>query len=387
MKRIEHALFLVLAGLLALFLLLFPVLTGDTIAHLFSKRAGHDPGNFALIFYLEVSRGVTTAIALIAVLVLLIRSSARADARALTLFLLFIALTYEKVFGGTGYPGPMQERVTVWLLENGVSRPTLAWLFGPVPWSIWLALAAILRFSVVFPRPPLSPGIIDASGVHDRQGMMRGAGMAGTDIGAVFRAISKRLLAAGAFKPIPLWTAAVALIVVTTLLDRTGRIVLFATTASLVSALAITNLRASYSVVAPKEKERMRWLTLGFLTAAALFLVASLPVLVVNDPIAAVPALVLLMIAPGVAMVGLAMAVIYEGPIEAARLLDRLPEATGVAFVLLLVFTTITYGLSAAGVNGGFALAAGAVIVAILLEPARVVVRRLVNRILERPAA
>ena len=386
MKRLEHLLFLILAGSLTLFLMLFPAITADSIAHLFSKRPGLDPGNFALIFYLELSRGITTVVALIAVLVLLVKSSGAADARALTLFLIFVALTYEKVFGGTGYPGPMQERATLWMLENGMSRATLAWIFGPVPWSIWLALAAILRFSVVFPRPPLSPGIIDASARHDRKGMMRGAGVAGTDVGAVFRGISKRLLAAGAFKPVPLWAAAIALIVATTVLGRTARITLFAVVASVVTALAITNLRASYNVVEPREKERMRWLTLGFLGAAALFLVASLPVLLVDNQIATVPALVLLMIAPAVVMICMAMSVIYEGQLDAAELLERLPEATGVAFVLLLIFTLVATALAASGADGGIVAAAAAATVLLFWKPVRALVSRAVNRVLERPA-
>ena len=386
MKRLEHLAFVALAALLLLLLALFPLLTADSIAKLLSRRAGLEAGNFALIFYLEVSRAFTTLVAVIAVLTLLIRSSRAADARALTLFLLFIGLTYEKIFGGTGYPGPMQEALTRWLLDHGVPRSGLMWLFGPVPWSIWLALAAIMRFSVVFPRPPLSAEIIDASAAHDRKGMMRGAGVAGMDIGAGFRRISKTLLASGAFKPIPLWATAILLIVLTTVLDDTARLIVFATAASLVFALVITNLRASYNVVAPEEKARMRWLALGFLAAGALFVLASVPLLFIDNPVTTVSALVLIMIAPAVIMICMAMAVIYQGPADAGTFLERLPGWTAHWFALSLIFALVSAMLRGAGTGGGLSILAGLVAAGALFKPTRLMTGRAVNRILERPA-
>ena len=386
MKRLERGGFLVIAGLLMLLLALFPLLTLDSIGKLLSRRAFLDPGNFALIFYLEVSRVFTTVVALIAGLVLMARSSNESDGRALTLFLLFIGLTYEKVFGGTGFPGPMQEAFTLWLLGHGVSRGALLWLFGPVPWTIWLALAAMMRFSVVFPRPPLSADIIDASAAHDRKGMMRGSSVAGLDIGLVLRRISKRLLAMGAFRPLPVWSAAIALIVVTTVIGRGGRIALFGIAASLVAALVITNLRASYNVVTPEEKARMRWLMLGCLTALSLFLVASVPVLFLDDPVATVPALALLTIAPAAIMVSMAVAVIYEGPTDARDLLDRLPGWTARAFALLLVFGLATTFFRAAGMSSGLAILLAAGLALALFKPLRLVTSLAVTRILERPA-
>ena len=82
MKRLEHVAFLVLAVALLLLLALFPFLTADSLTKLFSRRAGLEAGNFALIFYLEASRAFTTLVVVVAVFVLLIRSSRAADARA-----------------------------------------------------------------------------------------------------------------------------------------------------------------------------------------------------------------------------------------------------------------------------------------------------------------
>lgn len=389
MKKLEHGAFGVLAAVLLLFLAIFPLLTFDAVGKLLSRIATLEPGNLVLLLYLELSRAFTTIIAVVAALVLVIRSSRNADARALALFLIFSALTYEKIFGTTGYPGPFQERLTFALLNAGVSRSFLLWLFGPVPWSLWLAIAAALRFSVVFPHPPLSAEAIEESGLHDRRGMMRGAGVAGLDIGAGFRVVAKKTLKLGALRPLPLWSAAVLLIVITTLLTRNARIVLFAIAASLVTALAITNLRASYNVVTETEKKRMRWLMLGFAIGAALFVVAALPLLFFDDPIANIPALVLLMVAPAVIMVCMAMGVLYKGPADAGEALPRVPGAAALACVILLVFVAALTALNTVaarmGVSRGLAVLGALLITALLYEPLRKSTARVVNKILERP--
>ncbi|HEX6066627.1 MAG TPA: hypothetical protein VFZ04_20475 [Longimicrobiales bacterium] len=321
MTRFQHIGFLVLAILLLLFLAIFPVLTIDAIGKLLTRAAQLERGNLVLVLYLELSRAFTTLTAVLTALFLVLRSAREPDGRALALFLIFSALTYEKIFGATGYPGPLQEKFTLALLDAGVPRGVLYWLFGSVPWSLWLALAAIMRFSVVFPRPPLSAEAIDASGAQDRRGMLRGSGIAGFDIGAGLRSISKRALRAGAFRPVPIWLAAGALIVITTLLTSTVRLAAFAITATAVTALAITNLRASYRVVAEREKVRVRWLLLGFAIAGAFFVLASLPLLISEHPLVTVPALVLLMLAPAAIMVCGAMAVLYRGALDPRGLL------------------------------------------------------------------
>ena len=389
MKRGAHAGFLIIATLLLIFLGIFPFLTFDAIGKLLSRMAALEPGNFLLVLYLELSRAFTTIVALFAAVSLVLKSKRGADARALALFLIFIALTYEKIFGTTGYPGPLQEKLAEALLGAGIRQDTLIWLFGPVPWSLWLALAALLRFSVVFPNPPLSPAAIDESGKHDRRGMLRGAGIAGLDIGAAFRGVSKRGLTIGAFRPVPLWTVAIILVVLTTITSATTRIVAFAIAAAIVTSLAITNLRASYNVVADTEKARMRWLVLGFSIGAAIFMIASLPLLFFDDPMASVPALVLLMVAPAVVMVCLAVAVLYDGPVDAGQVLYRLPGMAALGLTLMLVFALATTALSPVtarmGMSRSLALLGALAITALLAEPLRRATDRSVTRILERP--
>jgi hypothetical protein len=389
MKRFEHIGFLLIATVLLLLLAIFPILTFDAVGKLLSRIAALEPGNLVLLLYLELSRAFTTIVAIGAALYLVMRSSRHADGRALALFLMFSALTYEKIFGTTGYPGPLQEKFTIALLNAGVSRDFLLWLFGPVPWSLWLALAAALRFSVVFPHPPLSAEAIDDSGRTDRRGMLRGAGVAGLDIGAAFRGVAKRALQIGALRPLPLWTSAVLLIVVTTLVGPGARAALFAIAASLVTALAITNLRASYNVIDEAEKKRMRWLMLGFAIGGSLFLIAALPLLFFDDPVANIPALVLLMVAPTIIMVCMALGVVYKGPADAGEMLERVPGAAALALVVLLVFAVTLTSLSAlatrVGLSRSLVVLATLVITALLFEPLRRGTERMVNRILERP--
>ena len=139
--------------------------------------------------------------------------------------------------------------------------------------------------------------------------MLRGSAFAGQDIGAGFREVSKRGLAAGAWEPRPLWTGAFVLIVVTTILNSAAGIMLIAAGAMVVTALVITNLRASYRVVLPEEKKAIRWLWLGFMTAAILFAAGAAPLLFMDSVAATVTALVLLTLGPAAAMICMAMAV------------------------------------------------------------------------------
>jgi hypothetical protein len=391
MRQLQYIGFLLIAIVLLLLLAVFPVLTIDAIGRLIARIRGLEPANFILVLYLELSRAFTTVVALLAALSLVIRSSRAADSRALALFLIFSALTYEKIFGTTGYPGPLQSKLTISLLNLGVDSSTLVWLFGPVPWSVWLALAAALRFSVVFPRPPLSAEAIDESGRHDRRGALRGAGLAGLDIGAAFRTIAKSGLRAGVFRPLPLWTAALVMTAITTVISDSARLILFATAASLVTALAITNLRASYNVVAETEKARMRWLILGFSIGGALFLIAALPLLFFNNTFATVPALVLLMLAPAIIVVCMALGVLYTGPVDAREPLRLVPGHGALVMMIVMVFavaTTLLTGLAdRIDMGRGLALLGAVLLTALLVAPLRKVTQRLVNRVLERPGA
>ena len=388
MTKTQRTAFTVVVIILFAFLALFPVLTLDAVSKLMARVALMEPGNFLLVLYLELSRAFTTIIALITAFVLVLRSSKDADGRSLALFLIFIALTYEKISAVIVYPGPLQVKMVTALLEAGVTRPVLTWIFGPVPWTLWFALAAMLRFSVVFPRPPLSAEAIDASGLNDRRGMMRGSGVAGLDIGAAFRDFAKRGLARGAFKALPLYGAALVMVVVTTFTTSAVRTALLAIAALVAVALAVTNLRASYNIVVESERRGARWLLLGFAAGSAIFLIASVPLLFFDNTMANVPALMLLMLAPATIMICMAMGVVYNGGMDAETYLKRLPGNAVFVLAVLLLFAVTTSLL--ARLTGGTQMSAslallGAVIItAFSLEPLRRLTDRAMARVLER---
>ena len=388
MKQFQRVAFIIVVAVLLAFVALFPLLTLDAVSKLMTRVAQMEPGNFLLILYLELSRAFTTIIAFVTAVILVIRSSRNADGRSLALFLIFIALTYEKISAVTVYPGPLQVKMVTAMLDAGFSRASLTWLFGPVPWTFWFALAALLRFSVVFPNPPLSAEAIDASGLHDRRGMMRGSGVAGADIGAAFRNVAKKALALGAFKPIPLYTAATVMAAVTTVTSAATRIMLLSIAALLAVALAVTNLRASYNIVVEDERRRARWLLLGFATGGAIFMIASLPLLFFDNTMANVPALMLLMLAPATIMICMAMGVLYRGSMDAELLLKRLPETAAFVLAVLLLFAVTTSLLTrltgGTQMSAALALLGAVIITAFSLTPLRRLSERAMARVLER---
>jgi hypothetical protein len=390
MRRLATTGFVILAVLLLALLALFPLLTLDTLRALIARVALLEAGNFMLLFYLETARLCTTVVALVAAAVLVMRTAHTAEGRALALFLIFAALTYEKLFAGSVYPGPFQERLTIMLLDAGVSRAMLTWLFGTTLWSLWLALAAALRFSVVFPRD-VTPAAIDLSGTHDRRGMLRGAAAAGLDIGALFRGLAKNALQSGALGAVPVWLVAIVVAIGATYASESIRTVTTAVLATLVAGVVITNVRASYAVGNEPERARIRLLVLGFSLGGALFLVASLPALFFSAPLATVPALLLLMLAPATLMVCLALSVLYHGSFDTERLLRLLPELAAFALTLLLVFAAATTLLLQLATPIGFgrplAVLGALLVTAVLLQPLRQVTQRTVNRVLERPQA
>ena len=133
----------------------------------------------------------------------------------------------------------------------------------------------------------------------------------------------------------------------------------------------------------------MRWLVFGFAAGFAIAMIAALPLLFFDNPVANVPALVLLMVAPAVVMICMAVAVLYSGAVDAAMLLQRLPGAAALAMMVLLVFalstTLLTQLTESAGITPALALLGAVVVTALLYEPLRRVTGRVVARLLERP--
>src|SRR5688572_27925241 len=265
----RRAVFIVLAALSFAYALIFPLLTIDSLVLLFSRPQAYETGNFLLILFLEVTRLFTTLVGIGVAAYLLIRASRRDEGRALAIFLLFATITYEKVLGG-GVIGTVQDSAARALIAGGVPGALLKLLFGAHVWTAWVAIAALLRFSAVFPRP-LQAEALAASGREDRRGFLRGSAVAGADIGASFRALSGWLLARKAFSPVPLAGFALLMAALNVLLAGRLHALVFWAAAVLALFVAITNVRAAYLVADNEGRSRTAWITLGLVLGLFMF--------------------------------------------------------------------------------------------------------------------
>lgn len=322
MSNLYRAGFYLLAAVLSLLLCLFVVFGVDTLSALLERSRAIESGALALLIYLESSKAVIIALAVLTAGWLIVRAGNTADGRAFTLFLLFGAFTFHKALSASSFPGPLQESTAIAL--SGLPVEVRKWLFGGLLWTVWPALAAAVRLSIVYTRPPLTAQRIDESGAFDRRGMMRGQGLAGLDVGAALRRISTSALRAGWFEPGPLVLFSVAMIAVMTLLPGTARLLLSCMVAGVLIAVAMTNLRAAYLAASDGERARMGWLVLGGVLGAGLAVLAAAPLLVLNAAWVQIPALVLLMLAPAALMVCLAIGVMYRGGQDPRHLVRRL---------------------------------------------------------------
>lgn len=290
---------------------LFPVLSVDVLMRLFARFGHQDRANLALLVFFESTRFLRSGIALALVMLLLGRRVEFRYARALVLFLLFGALAYAMTFGGGGYVGPFQEWLTVTLREAGLSRAVLHTLFGYGWWPTWLALGALLRFSVLFPKP-LEAGWINESGRADRAGFMRGVPGAGLDVGAATRATLLRAVQRGWLNAGPVWiicgAAALASIALRT---HPARQLLWLPLLFGVG-LVITALRAGFVAGDELERRQIRWLGRGALAGMLFFLAAGVVGLFGDGPAVAVGVFLLLTVAPGTLVAALAVAVLLD---------------------------------------------------------------------------
>lgn len=289
---------------------LFPVLSVDVMTRLLARLGHQDRANLALLTLFESTRALRSVFALTLVALLFGRHMGRRDARALVLFLLFGAVAYSITFRGGPYVGPFQEWLTVTLLDLGVSRPVLYTLFGDAWWQTWFALAALLRFSVLFPRP-LDIEWIHESGREDRAGLMRGVPGAGVDVGAASRAALHRAIQRGWLNAAPVWSVAALAALISILLQQSPARPLLWIPLLFGAGLVITALRAGYVAGNESERGSIRWLGRGALGALILHLAAGM-VAILNGPIAAAGVSLLLTIAAGTLIGAFAMAVLHE---------------------------------------------------------------------------
>jgi hypothetical protein len=388
----RRALFKFFVIVVLVYAAIFPLLTVDTLMKLLGKASIFEAGNLLLLVYLELGRLITSIVGIGLAIYLLRRASSQPDARALALFLLFSTITYEKAFGGSGYPGDAQQKLVTGLLEAGMARGVLTVLFGPQAWTLWPAAAALLRFSAVFPRP-LEPATLAASGADDRRGMLRGSGVAGADIGGAFRSLSQRLLGAGAFATSSLIAFALIMIAVHAALLNAGipGLLVLVTVAAIAVCIAVTNIRAAYVAADGTDRVRATWIAEGFVIAVFMFLVSTALLALAPATVTRMLAFVLIMLLPAAVMACLTISVLDQGELDSGDAIAKTVRlgtvALAVAVVFGVLFSLLGWLAPRFGISHALASGAAVVITAIGFPLVSKTADRIRSRILERPDA
>jgi hypothetical protein len=384
-RRVLYGIF---AILVLVYAAIFPLLTMDTLVKVTGRASIFEAGNLMLLVYLELGRLITSIVGIGLAVYLLMRASSQPDARALALFLLFVTITYEKAFGGSGYPGDVQQRVVSGLLSAGVSRTVLTVLFGPQSWTLWPALAALLRFSVVFPRD-LAPITLEASGANDRRGMLRGSGVAGLDIGASFRQLSKRLLQSGALSVRGLTAFAIIMIAVHVALQGTAGALALVVIAAIAVCIAVTNVRAAYVAADGTDRVRATWIAEGFVVAVFVFLISTALLALAPATGTRMLAFVLIMLLPAAVMACLTISVLDRGELDSSDAIHETVRLGTIALAVAIVFGVLFTGLRwlapRFGMSHALASLAAVVITAVGFQFISRMADRIRRRILERP--
>ncbi len=310
-------------------------------------------------------------------LLLLWKASHKADGRALTLFLGFLAVFWGSLFRFIEVDAaPDEVSVNLNYGSQWVSQTAIAaWLF---------ATAAFLRFSALFPRPLTADRLRPAKRFH-----------------------FLRRLRVALLRPWPVWTGTIVAYVivqyapslVARLLGADGAQRLAETQSvmgtvylsmvavgylvipAIAIVLGVRNLRASYRRAPDDERRRMLWVVMGFSVAAWLIVLAIGSVILLGrldtPQILSIITPVLFVLAPLMLVIGSALGVLYHGAIDPALAVRR-STLYGVAGVVgIVIFAGIENALSALVERGlalpGFVgpLIAGGIVAAVLIPVQR----------------
>jgi hypothetical protein len=281
----DAAAFRFASGALLIYLGVFALLSADVLVRIFLMRDRlPNASDAAILMALELARLLTTGL-IIVLAAIAARRSRRAATRTFTFLLIFLGVWYTKAFAFENFPGHLQEWIALRLFGWGVPLAATQFIFGSPVWALWLALGALLRMSVTWPRP-LDARRIAESGGRDRTGLLRSVSLAGADVGAAFRNAAVRLLEGGWLRARFVWPIVAVAGTLSTFIGS-GRVdaqsVIMTTARTLLIALfftgfalAVTNLRAAYQVARRRQRWSVMWLMQGALTAAAAFLVSGL---------------------------------------------------------------------------------------------------------------
>jgi hypothetical protein len=177
--------------------LIFVALSIDVLARVWTSRFQFEtPIDVVVLLYFEGTRALITVAGLVVATVAYLRARQHPALGWLGLGLAFATIAYTKAAGFDAFPGAAQHDIATALIAARVPRWLLLVVFGQPEWALWLALAALLAFARLYPRP-LAPDQVTRRSARPRTGTMRSVALAGTDVGALARTAAQGALARG----------------------------------------------------------------------------------------------------------------------------------------------------------------------------------------------
>jgi len=361
-------LFRLLAGGLVLAAVAHVVTLWPRVASLASDAGPH---GWIVVAVFAVS-AITALAACGLALLLLWRVPDRPDARALTLFLAFLAIFWGSVFRFLHVEWAA-DGLSISLSYGG------GWVSDTALASFLLALAAFLRFSALFPRPLTLDRLRPSSGPR----LLRAARLATLRPGAAWGGAAALLLVLNFLPDLVAWatgspaSAAAAFLAIMLLL--TGF-------AGIAMVLGARNLLDSYRSATPGERKRILWLVSGFSAAAWMLIgAAALMAVAVTLDVAGTAAVVVvalaLVLAPLVVVFSAATGILYSGALEPGLALRRSTLYGLLGVIGLVAYTAMETALSElverwVPLPGFVGPVVAGVLVALVLIPLRKVVAR-----------
>jgi hypothetical protein len=325
-----------------------------------------------------------TALVACALAALLVWKAAdRADARALTLFLCFLAIFWGSLF-----------RFLEVTVGEGTVSASLSygdgWVSRTASFGFVLAVAAFVRFSALFPRP-LAADRLPPARRFPALRRLRAAFLSApvvwgvTAVALILLELAPPVLARLAGVPD---TGAGAPAFVPAMIG----LALFTYVALPLAAFALgtRNLRASYRSASADERRRILWVVAGFAVSAwlilgALGLLFAIAALDVQLEALGVVVPVAIFIAPLVLVTCAAIGILRSGAVDPALVLRRSTVYGALGVLAVIAFASLENALSALvearlglpGVIGS--MIAGALVAAVLI-PVRAPLQRMVAR-------
>lgn len=327
--------FMRIASILVLaFLVLFLILSIDSLVRLWSARRGMDNSfEAATVLSYQFAHAVITLIG-IALSARVFRRAQPPGAAAFAWMLAFLTLWYTKTFGFANFPGAFQSWLAEHLSAAGLARNAAILIFGAPAWAAWLALGAALRVSVCYPRQ-ITPDDIAAPGARDRRGLMRSVALAGLDVGLAWRRLAATALRSGLLRAAVIWPTVLTAGLAASLLPHLGA--LFVALYACGGAIVITNLRAGLEIANGIQRRRLLWMAQAGLTALLAFVLAGVLSLA-DDPFGSFLSFAVSAIAPLAVLSGIALGIRSGHPPQPRNALRNTAGRGGVMVICAMAY-------------------------------------------------